>query len=1026
MTYTNKTDFIISEYIEFLEPSETKRNKYFCPVCGDDNLEIARDGEKFNCFSNECDTKQITKLICEKAGKGYDKTAKRKSLPAPPKPEPAPIPKELKLSTVNYELKPKAKKEEGNSFTINFIRNNKNLNILPDGKITDVVKTTYPYLHGNCVERLDFYVNGEKKKLFIPKSLNHKGELKVGKNGDYWEAYRLSDAIKAVRDLNIKGTNAILGLEGEKAAEIAWLHNIPSFSFQGSSSEKEKIKLLEKAKKSYPELAIIYLADNDKPGIEKGKKLAEVCHKLQIPIVVINVHQIVSGLKIGADIEEVLEVMNADNLVEEINAILNKDNTKDTQDKNPYEILTTVEQTGFETIFESGKGNWCVINDAFYKYTSMGYWRNIPDSEIEKLIALELQNFYTTKVVKINEEETQKIKVFKYATETHKKNCFKYCKSALTATNSELKTNNEHLICFRNGTLDIRTGQLLGHDKSHFLTSSIDSGYIPNSPCPEIYKKFIADVHGEEFEPLIRALISMYCDPSTPYGYFAHFVGASGSGKGTQISLFGSFFNNNCKRSLNSLNDVATPEKRHQNLTGSRFVSFPDMGGRLTTLEPFYELVDNGSLGGRALFSSHGYEKFWNCRFIMASVSLLALEHSGGGWDRRCIPVPTKERKGEQDFLLKNKLQEVKAEILSWALAMDRNERDKTLKNATKIEAIANLKIEQAILSDNVRAFINSCLRPSEDGQQMEVSQMYDYYRAFCKAQGYTPQAQARFSSHMKNQLAKHWIEKRSKTKDETGKRINIPKRFTHIKLVNPAIFGNRIHEFTGEIIWTCNNRACIEGGLEEFEEFWKNPENLSQPVSPVSPSVSSVSPTLRQHQSFTQQAFTDSVSPVSPVSPYFKDFENCKKEGGVDNLNFYNLQGLGETGETGETGRQNPCYTNDSGCLTSLETGEMEVRQVRQQWSEQQPNFPPQVRPKAQDSVVWTHPILTIVQAYYYRTSLTVGAKEGKITNAVQFKEWLATCGLTLTLFEENIRSKIEDQDLINKIDDWVRVLAV
>ena len=134
----------------------------------------------------------------------------------------------------------------------------------------------------------------------------------------------------------------------------------------------------------------------------------------------------------------------------------------------------------------------------------------------------------------------------------------------------------------------------------------------------------------------------------------------------------------------------------------------------------------------------------------------------------------------------------------------------------------------------------------------------------------------------------------------------------------------------------------------------------------------------------------------------------------------------MGETGETGETGRQNPCYTNDSGCLTSLETGEMEVRQVRQQWSEQQPNFPPQVRPKAQDSVVWTHPILTIVQAYYYRTSLTVGAKEGKITNAVQFKEWLATCGLTLTLFEENIRSKIEDQDLINKIDDWVRVLAV
>ena len=367
-------------------------------------------------------------------------------------------------------------------------------------------------------------------------------------------------------------------------------------------------------------------------------------------------------------------------------------------------------------------------------------------------------------------------------------------------------------------------------------------------------------------------------------------------------------------------------------------------------------------------------------------------------------------------------------------MAMDRDERDKTLKNATKIEAIANLKIEQAILSDNVRAFINSCLRPSEDDQQMEVSRLYDYYRAFCKAQGYTPQAQARFSSHMKNQLAKHWIEKRSKTKDETGKRINVPKRFTHIKLVDLTIFANSTHEFTGEIIWTCNNRACIDGGLEEFEEFWKNPENLSQPVSPVSPSVSPVSPTLRQHQSLTQQAFTDSVSPVSPVSPYFKDFENCKKEGGVDNFNFYNRQGLGETGETGETGRQNPCYTNDSGCLTSLETGEMEVRQVRQQWSQQQPNFPPQVRPKAQDSAVSeeNHPLLTIEKAYFFLPKLAIDVNAGKVTNAVEFKEWLFSWGLSFAVFEENILfnenilSQFKDKDLIKKVQDWVRVLAV
>jgi hypothetical protein len=63
---------------------------------------------------------------------------------------------------------------------------------------------------------------------------------------------------------------------------------------------------------------------------------------------------------------------------------------------------------------------------------------------------------------------------------------------------------------------------------------------------------------------------------------------------------------------------------------------------------------------------------------------------------------------------------------------------------------------------------------------------------------------------------------------------------------------------------------------------------------------------------------------------------------------------------------------------------------------------------------------------AYFLQSKLTVEAKEGKVNNAGEFKEWLVNCGLTLTVFEENILSKIEDQDLINKIDDWVRVLAV
>ena len=72
------------------------------------------------------------------------------------------------------------------------------------------------------------------------------------------------------------------------------------------------------------------------------------------------------------------------------------------------------------------------------------------------------------------------------------------------------------------------------------------------------------------------------------------------------------------------------------------------------------------------------------------------------------------------------------------------------------------------------------------------------------------------------------------------------------------------------------------------------------------------------------------------------------------------------------------------------------------------------------------THPLLPLNLAYHLQSKLTEKAKAGKVNNAGEFKEWLLSCGLTLELFNENILSKVEDQDLINKIEDWVRVLAI
>jgi hypothetical protein len=119
--------------------------------------------------------------------------------------------------------------------------------------------------------------------------------------------------------------------------------------------------------------------------------------------------------------------------------------------------------------------------------------------------------------------------------------------------------------------------------------------------------------------------------------------------------------------------DISTPEGRHQNLSGKRIFAVPDTGGYVRGTRAFYELVDNGKLNGRALFNPVGYSKVWNIRFWVASVDHLQIENAGDGWARRAYPIPVLARSVRPDPDLKLLLEAVKADVISWALAMPRD-----------------------------------------------------------------------------------------------------------------------------------------------------------------------------------------------------------------------------------------------------------------------------------------------------------------------------------------------------------------
>jgi hypothetical protein len=323
----------------------------------------------------------------------------------------------------------------------------------------------------------------------------------------------------------------------------------------------------------------------------------------------------------------------------------------------------------------------------------------------------------------------------------------------------------------------------------------------------------------------------MLLDPTAPYGKFIHLMGPSGSGKGTLLRFWGEMFALDDFRS-GDFKNLATAEGRHQYLTGAALYAVPDVGGFVQGLKAFYELVDNGPMSGRALFSSSGYQKIWNTRFVVASVDHLQIENSGDGWDRRCLPLPTKAREGIEDPNLGTKLASVKGQIISWALAMPREERDRLILHPSTNERVQLLKQDAAIHGDPVRAFVDLCLRPGDAGETHSHS-LHSWFAAFAQTHGYQSWGMTKFVNHLKTILPNHYVPRRRATGSKN--REMIPAHWVNIQPI-PEAFVDISERGAGqgdyprdayqdmdtrsEPTWKCIKSECREGGLVAFLEF--------------------------------------------------------------------------------------------------------------------------------------------------------------------------------------------------------------
>jgi hypothetical protein len=462
--------------------------------------------------------------------------------------------------------------------------------------------------------------------------------------------------------------------------------------------------------------------------------------------------------------------------------------------------------------------NYKAINSAMYQYTGAGWWQRQDEKRCEHAIAVCSEKvFKLHQVSKWEWEET-----FPFSSESCANSALKYAMKRLYLEPPQ----NRHLRAFKNGTVDMRTGELLPHDPAHYLTSAIESDYVRDRPCPPVFLDFIISAFGEDQLDAVRAYTSMLIDPTAPYGKFVHVIGPSGSGKGTLLRLWGEIFGLEDSHS-GDFAELSNPESRHQHLTGKSLYTIPDTGGYITGVRPFYELVDNGQLSGRSLYSSSGYPKEWNCRFVVASVDHLQIENAGDGWDRRCLPLLSKGREGLEDPYLRHKLSAVKADILSWALAMPKEERDALLLQPSKNSRIRLAKLDAATYGDPVRSFIDLCFRPSDSASQIQNHELHSWFIAYCKAHGYSDnRGMSKFIAHLKTVIPQHHVPRHRKDGSLNAAHWThmalLPGVMVDVSLADDASNGyqGKPKQQHPEPEWRCAKFRCSEGGLLAFEEW--------------------------------------------------------------------------------------------------------------------------------------------------------------------------------------------------------------
>ncbi len=497
---------------------------------------------------------------------------------------------------------------------------------------------------------------------------------------------------------------------------------------------------------------VVIISDNDAAGRRHVQKVAASLHKIKVLSKILDMpdgkKDITDWIEAGLTKEEFSAKIQGLPFWEPQPQAQRVEGFKRTDLGNAERLLA---QNGEIVRYSYDRKMWLIWKDTHWQWDAGG--------EIMRMAQKAVRKIYEEAAAEDDDDERKKIADWAKTSESNQRiNAMVAQAQPLVAIQLDTLDANYWLLNCKNGTIDLKTGELRPHNKQDYQTLLCPVDYNPTAQRP-VWDTFLARVCKDNVDLMayLQRTIgySLTGDTQEQVLFFAHGGGQNGKSTflDTFIEILGPYSAQaNIEMFLTSFKQGSAGHSEDvANLAGKRLVVASEIEeGRRLAVPKLKQMT-----GGERVRASHKYEhefeyqvtyKIW----LNGNHRPEITDTTYSIWRRvKLIPFDVTIPAGERDKKLREKLRAEYPSILAWAVQGCIDWQQHGIEDPTAVsKAVADYRQEQDILGDFFHA--RCYLDPHDAECTVSHKDIYTAYQNWCSENSVDPVGARAFAKRLK------------------------------------------------------------------------------------------------------------------------------------------------------------------------------------------------------------------------------------------------------------------------------------